>query len=283
MNRTTRMLIVLAVALVAATVASYGVYTAVQRMPVRQVEIGQVDTVVAARPVPVGALLRAADVKVIAWPAKNPVPGSFTTVDKVVNRGVVVPIAENEPVTETKLASLEAGSGLPPTITLGMRAISVKVNEVIGVAGFVVPGTRVDVLVSVDQENRDSTASTVLSNVTVLSAGTRIDQENAQKDGKAIPTSVVTLMVTPEDAEKLTLASAKGRVMLSLRNPLDTEPTQTKGVRMASLVGPPSPPPVQKVVRGRKVVVAPPPPPPPPKPYTVETIRAAKRNEEVIR
>ena len=90
-----------------------------------------------------------------------------------------------------------------------------------------------------------------LSNVTVLTAGTRFDQERATAEGKAIPTSVVTLLLTPADAEKMTLASEEGRIMLALRNPLDTAPTQTEGARMAALLGEASPPPVKQVVQGR--------------------------------
>ena len=171
------------------------------------------------------------DVKVVPWPAANQVPGSFTEIEKVVNRGVILATAENEPLTEAKLAAVGSGAGLPPTIPEGMRAISVKVNEVIGVAGFVIPGTRVDVMVTVRRPGNDNTSQTrvVLSNVTVLTAGTRFDQERATAEGKAIPTSVVTLLLTPADAEKMTLASEEGRIMLALRNPLDTAPTHTAG------------------------------------------------------
>jgi pilus assembly protein CpaB len=180
-----------------------------------------------------------------------------------------------------------SGAGLPPTITEGMRAISVRVNEVIGVAGFVVPGTRVDVLVTVRRPDKNGAteSKTVLSNVVVLTAGTRYDQERATAEGKAIPTTVVTLLLTPEDSEKLTLASEEGRIMLTLRNPLDTMPTKTDGTQLQALLGQVSPPPEQKVVNGRQVARAVPSPaaPPAPKIYTVETIRAAKRAEEEVR
>jgi pilus assembly protein CpaB len=164
-----------------------------------------------------------------------------------------------------------------------MRAISVRVNEVIGVAGFVIPGTRVDVLVSIKQ-GEDTLSRVVVSNVQVLTAGTRFDQEQALKDGNAIPTSVVTLLVTPQDAEKIALAGDEGRITLTLRNPLDQQPTETGGARRGSLFGTPSPPPVEKVVSGRKVMrAAPPAPAATQKVYTVETIRAAKRAEETVR
>jgi pilus assembly protein CpaB len=191
---------------------------------------------------------------------------------------VISPLAVNEPLTSSKLAALEAGAGLPPSIPEGMRALSVKVNEVVGVAGFVVPGTRVDVMATIAsrQQDQQSTTRVVVSNAQVLTAGTRYDQEKA-KDGEAIPSTVVTL-----------LASTEGHLMLTLRNPLDVAPTETPGVRTAGLFGGQSQAPVQKAnpVVGRRAtpvaaVVAP--PPPTPKARTVEAIRGAKRTEEVIR
>ena len=286
MNRNTRTLVVLAVAVLMAGLAAFGVWLTVRSMPVREVEIARAQAVVAARPLSVGTMVTKDDVKVVPWPAANQVPGSFTEIDKVVNRGIVVAAAENEPLTEAKLAAVGSGAGLPPTIPEGMRAISVRVNEVVGVAGFVIPGTRVDVMVTVRRPGSDGTSQTrvVLSNVTVLTAGTRFDQEKASAEGKPIPTSVVTLLLTPADAEKMTLAAEEGRIMLALRNPLDTAPTQTQGAQMAALLGDASPPPVKKVVGGRAIVkAAPTPTPPPPKIYTVETIRAAKRAEEEVR
>jgi pilus assembly protein CpaB len=284
MNRNTRTLIVVAVAVLMAGLASFGVFLAVRSMPVREVEIARVQAVVAARALTVGMLVTKDDVKLVPWPAANQVPGSFTEIEKVVNRGVIVATAENEPLTEAKLAPVGSGAGLPPTIPEGMRAISVKVNEVIGVAGFVIPGTRVDVMVTVKGSDGKSQTRVVLGNVTVLTAGTRYDQERATKDGKPIPTSVVTLLLTPNDAEKLTLGAEEGRVMLALRNPLDVAPTETPGAKMAALLGEASAPPVKRVVEGRPFVrAAAPVAPPAPRIYTVETIRAAKRSEEEVR
>jgi pilus assembly protein CpaB len=285
MNRNTRTLLVLAVAVIMAAIASYGVYLAVRSMPVREVEVARAQAVVAARPLNLGAMLTKDDVKLVPWPAANQIPGGFTEIERVVNRGLIVPVAENEPLTERKLAAVGAGAGLPPTITEGMRAVSVKVNEIVGVAGFVVPGTRVDVLVSIEAKDGEPITKSVLSNVQVLTAGTRYDQDRATKEGKPIPTGVVTLLLTPEDAEKLVLATGQGRIMLTLRNPLDTAPTKTAGARRSELLGDVSPPPVSQTVGGRVVARAAPKPapPPPPKIYTVETIRAAKRAEEEVR
>jgi len=285
MNRNTRTIIVLAVAIPMAAIASYGVYLAVKSMPVREVEVARTQAVVATHPLSVGTLVTKDDLKLVSWPAASPVPGMFTETDKAVNRGVIIAVSENEPLTESKLAPIGAGAGLTPTITAGMRALSVKVNEVIGVAGFVIPGTHVDVVVTVRRPDGSSQSRAVLSNVQVLTAGTRYDQERATKEGKPIPTSVVTLLLTPEDAEKMTLASEEGRIMLALRNPLDTAPTKTEGARMTALLGEASPPPITKMVNGQKMAKAAPKPEPPaaPQRYTVETIRAAKRSEEEVR
>jgi pilus assembly protein CpaB len=286
MNRNVRLLIVLLVAVAAAGIASFAAYRAIQNLPVKQVEIGSVQTVVAARELPVGTLLTRDDVRLVAWPERSMVPGSFQSVDAVVNRGLVVQATENEPITESKLAAAGTGAGLPPTIPQGMRAISLKVNEVVGVAGFVVPGTRVDVVVTLRNGpvSAGGMSRIVLNNITVLASGTRYDQAKAQKDAQPIPTSVVTLLVTPEDAERLALAGAEGSITLVLRNPLDAETVKTAGSRISSLLGAPAPPPVERVVEGRKVMRAPTPPKvEAPKPYVVETIRAAKRSEEAIR
>jgi pilus assembly protein CpaB len=285
MDRNTRTTVVVGVAVVAAALASFGAYQAIQRMPVREVEVRSVYQVVAAQDMAMGTMITKDFVKLVAWPASAPVQNGFTEIEAVVNRGLIAPVVANEPLTQSKLAPLEAGAGLPPSIPEGMRALSVKVNEIIGVAGFVVPGTRVDLLVTLRaQENRDSMTRVVLSDLQVLTAGTRYDQEKA-RDGQPIPTSVVTLLVTPQDAEKITLAASEGSIMLTLRNPMDRKPTETDGIKTASLMGAaPPPPPVVKTVQNRRVAVTPPPPPAPvAKIYTVEAIRGAKRSEEVVR
>lgn len=284
MNRNTRLLIVLLVAVATAGAATFAVLRMIQRAPVREVEVAHTYIVTAAHALPTGVRITAADVKVVAWPSSAPVPGAFDKVEAVVDRGVVSAFAENEPVTETKLASSAAGAGLPPTIPPGMRAISVRVNEVIGVAGFVIPGTRVDVFVTLKQD-AGSMTRVVVSNVQVLTAGTRYEQDQG-KSGEAMPSSVVTLLLTPEDAERLVLASNDGQIMLALRNPLDTESTDTKGTRTSGLFGAPPPPepgPARQVRPKAPEPVAQPVVQAPPQRYVVETFRAAKRAEETVR
>jgi pilus assembly protein CpaB len=290
MNRQMRTFVVLVVAVVVAAAASFGVYRAVANIPVRTVEIATAKAVVAAREMPVGTLLDRESVKLVDWPARTPLQGGFVRIEDVLDRGLVAQVAENEPLTESKVASKEAGAGLAPTITTGMRAISVRVNEVIGVAGFVVPGAHVDVVVTIasNENNQDRISRVVVSNVQVLTANTRYDQEEARKDAKAVKSTVVTLMVTPLDAERIALAQADGELMLTLRNPLDVEPTVTPGVRKAVLFASQPAPAATSSTRPavRRVVPAPPvvAPPPPPAPLfrVVETIKAAKRSEEKI-
>jgi len=276
MNRSLRTVVVVAIAVGLAGAATYLVYTTIQSRPAIQVEVASAHAVVAAHPLTLGARLTADDVKLVPWPAANPVPGSFSKIEDVLDRGVIAPVDVNEPLTGNNLATKEAGVGLPPSIPPGMRAIAVKVNEVVGVAGFVVPGTRVDVMAITSQGNQRM-ARVVVSNVQVLAAGTRYDQEVA-REGKALPSSVVTLMVTPSDAELIGLAGTEGQLMLTLRNPLDTAITSSAGTAATSLMGnQPAPRPVAQgapVRRSAPAVApaptpAPPPPPAPPKPVMV--------------
>jgi pilus assembly protein CpaB len=287
MDRNKRTAVVVGVAVVLAAVASLGMYRIVSRMPTaKAVEVKTVGVVVAQHPLKLGTRITADHVKVVQWPAEAPVANSFSKIEDVLNRGLISAVDENEPLTSSKLAALEAGAGLPPSIPPGMRAISVKVNEVVGVAGFVVPGTRVDVMVTLSGKNRDqdSTTRVVVSNAQVLTAGTRYDQEKA-KDGAPIPSTVVTLLVTPQDGERIALAATEGQIMLTLRNPLDQDPTATAGVRTTGLFGQPAPAPAKaSVPRGPakppQPIVA---PTPTPTVYKVEAFRGAKRSEEIVR
>jgi pilus assembly protein CpaB len=274
-------MIVVGVAVAMAAVASFGVYRAIQNIPERTKYIPAHYLVVAKQDVPVGTILEAQHVRLAGWPQDTTVEGSFAKIEDVIGRGATAQIVANEPIIDRKLAPKEAGGGLPPTIPAGMRAMSVKVNDVIGVAGFTVPGTRVDVVVTIkDRDNSISRA--VLSNIQVLAAGTKYDQDQA-KNGQPIKTAVVTLLVTPPDAEKLALAQTEGQIVLALRNPMDVEAVQTQGQRMSSLLGAPAPAPVVKAVQGRPRVVTPPAPPPVAPKYTIDAIRGGKRSEETIK
>jgi pilus assembly protein CpaB len=237
--------------------------------------------VVAASDLPLGSELTADDIKVIEWPASAVPAEAISDPKEVIGRGLVMPVIQYEPILPLKLASKEAGAGLPPVIPPGLRAVSVRVNEVIGVAGYVVPGTRVDVLTTINpgQQQTTMTSKVILTDVQVLAAGTKID--NTTDKDKPVPVSVVTLLVNPDEAERLTLASSEGKIQLALRNPLDRSAPATRGVRPAVLLGSepatrvvPSPRAAATVARALPVEVS---------GATVEIIRGDKRAQEVVR
>jgi pilus assembly protein CpaB len=239
----------------------------------------------------IGTELTEHDVKLVAWPSGSPVPGAIGDVKSAMNRGLLTAVLQNEPITVDKLATIGT-AGLPPAIPRGMRAMSVKVNDVIGVAGFVVPGTRVDVVVTI-RRTTDSMTRTAASNVQVLAAGTRQDQGKPETDAKTTNAStVVTLIVSPSDAERIALAQSEGEIMLMLRNPLDTEPTSTTGVRTGSLLGSEeavtaAPSPVVRRPSRREpapvVTLAPVEAPAPAPLRKVESIRGMKRTDDVVK
>jgi pilus assembly protein CpaB len=206
--------------------------------------------VVAARDLALGTMLAPGDVKTIDWPSLTVPPGYATREDEVLGHGLITPVSANEPLMTAKLADKEAGGGLPIVIPEGMRAVSVKVDEVIGVAGFVLPGTRVDVLVTLsDGGDREEAATRViLQNVRTVASGQTI-----QKDANGEPqnATVITLLVTPEQAEKLTLAATEGQIQLALRNTLDMAEVETDGIKAATLVRTEAPPqPARPAARG---------------------------------
>jgi pilus assembly protein CpaB len=278
MNRSIRTLVVVAIAVALAGAATYLVYKTIQNQPVKEVEVATAYAVVAARPLPLGTRITAADLKRVPWPAANPVAGGFATIEEVVDRGVIAAVDENQPLTATNVAPKDGGAGLAPTIPEGMRAMSVRVNDVIGVAGFVVPGSRVDVMVILAQ-GAAKMARVVVNNVQVLTAGKQYDQAVA-KEGKAIDTDVVTLLVTPADAALIGLAASEGQIMLTLRNPLDAGAATTEGTYSASLAGAqPAPKPQASGGAPRRAAATPPPAPPvaapaPPAQKPVVVIRA---------
>jgi pilus assembly protein CpaB len=192
--------------------------------------------VVAARALPLGSVVSADAVKLRTVPENLFPAGGFSRIEDVLERPVTANIQPDEPVLDARLALRGSGAGLAPLIPPGMRAISVRVNDVVGVAGFVLPGMRVDVLMTGQPSGRTETLTrTVLQNVPVLSAGQTI-----QTDGKsAISAPVVTLLVSPDDAEALTLANAEGRIQLLLRNSSDGGVIQPRGRQLSDLYGTP--------------------------------------------
>lgn len=197
-----------------------------------------VKVAVAAKDLAVGDVLTASDVKLVSWPAGTVPAGYATSQEEVVGRGLITPVRTNEPLLASKLAAKGSPAGLAIAIPEGMLAMSVRVNDVIGVAGFVWPGTHVDVLATLDktETGNDSRTQILLQNITVLSAGPETQKDQGSQDSKAKTVPVVTLLVTPDQAEKLTLAATKGQLQLALRNTLDTDTVQTPGARLATLL-----------------------------------------------
>jgi pilus assembly protein CpaB len=232
MNRT-RLLMIGVVALALGAFVSLFVYKNLQGRPAT-VESGA-DVIVAADDIQVGSRVEEHDVRIARFPVSGLPPGAYTKKSQVMGRGVIIPISKGEFVLPSKLAPENAGAGLPALIPPGMRAVSVRVNEVVSVAGFVGPGTRVDVLLTgTPGGSSESQTTTVLQNVAVIASGQRLERNAA---GEAQSTPVITLLASPEDAERLTLASSEGKIQLVLRNPLDThqdpvEAANAKGLYM---------------------------------------------------
>lgn len=234
MNRY-RFLIGAVVAVVIGLVASNYVYRQMSRVTAaRPVEMKKM--VAAAARLPLGTRLEAQHLRYIPWPNTDPIPGMFERVEDVLGRAVITSLVENEAILDSRLAPREGGAGLPATIPEGMRAISVPVNDVVAVAGFVGPGTMVDVLVTGSVDGRgggtNSITRMILENIRVLAAGQKIEQD---KDGKPQTVPVITLLVTPEQATSLAMASTEGRIQLALRNTVDLEMASPPPVYRTSL------------------------------------------------
>src|ERR1022692_2434756 len=218
MNRT-RLLIIGGLALALGVLVSALVYKNLQGRGPATGEPGA-DVIVALDDIQVGARIEDHDGRIAQFPVSGLPAGAYSKKSQVLGRGVIIPISRGEFILPSKLAPENAGAGLPSLIPPGMRAVSVRVNEVVSVAGFVGPGTRVDVLLTgTPNGGSEPQTTTVLQNVAVIASGHTLER-NAS--GEAQSTPVITLLASPEDAERLTLASSEGKIQLALRNPLDT-------------------------------------------------------------
>jgi pilus assembly protein CpaB len=241
---------------------------------------------VATKDLALGMVIGDADLRVAAWPGVIP-EGAIVKPNDALGRGVAAPIYANEPVTESRLGAKGAGGGLAATIPPGMRAVAIRVNEIVGVAGFAVAGTHVDVLVS--GNSRDSagvaggnSTQTLLQNISVLSAGQDFKKDT---EGKPVTVQVVNLLVTPEQAEMLSLASSQMTLQLVLRNPLDTAVTAIPGITLSSILSGQAPPVVRSLPVSRPLALKPAPSSvvtvvaPPPELPRMEIIAGSKRTE----
>ncbi len=274
MNRT-RLLLIGFVALALGAIVSFTVYRTLQTRAGAGTPPG-VDVVIAANDIAVGAKVEDRDVKVARFPPADLPPNCFHLKSSVVGRGALLPIAKGEFFLPSKLAGENAGSGMPSLIPPGMRAVSVRVNEVIGVAGFVVPGTRVDVLLTGNPTGAaEQQTSTVLENVAVIATGQKLERSAA---GEPQLAPVITLLVSPDDAQKLTLATTEGKIQLALRNPLDSKQQELPSVNTGTLyrggvsTPPPAAAPRPKAAK-HAVALA----PAPPSVFSVEVIKGTKK------
>ena len=194
-----------------------------------------VGIVVASQTIPVGTSIERTSVKIVPWPKEFQPDGALSEVDAVVGKLARATIEKNQPLGESLVVA--QGTGLMPLlITEGMRAMSVKVDNVTGVSGFITPSSRVDVLVSGTPDgngSQEQRSKVILQNIRVLATGTSIEQRN----DKPVEVPTVTLLVSPEDAEKLTLATRQEPVRLALRNYRDEDLVRTPGISTHTLLG----------------------------------------------
>jgi len=235
---------------------------------------------VAANDLQVGARVEERDIKVIQIPSSDLPPGAPRRKADVIGRGVILPIPKGAFILPQNLAGENAGAGLPALIPPGMRAVSVRVNEVISVAGFVTPGTRVDVLLTGSPNGSgEQQTTTVLQNVAVLAAGRTLERNST---GEAQNTAVITLLVTLDDAQRLTLASNQGKIQLILRNPLDTKQDEVSAAVSRGLfhgVAPAATPVIRPAVHHIDTTPKPPAPVANPPGVNIEVYQGDKKQE----
>jgi pilus assembly protein CpaB len=302
MNRN-RMLVLAIIALILSGGVTYLAYKVLQAklQPAEATD----KVVVAAKRIPLGYKITKGDVKLVDWPKSTPLEGSFSDPILVIDRGSMAPLQMNEPILESKLALKGAGAGLMTVIPEGMRALSIQVNSIIGVAGFISPGARVDLILTAvppkdahGAKDDEMGAKIVLENLEVLAAGQNLQRD---VDGKPQTVQDVTLLVTPDQAQRVALAPRDGGIQLALRNPMDNAASEPNLVVRSPLYAGPtmdkpggakSPPsevkaaPVARrparttVARSSapRPVVAP--PPPPARTVVVEVIQGTKRSEK---
>jgi pilus assembly protein CpaB len=231
-----RLLSVLIFAFLVSAGASVALYQLISSRVTVNAKAPSLQVLVAGRNLEIGTLIKDADFKMVEWPGALPT-GAIVKKEDAVGRGVIIAIYDGEPLMESRLAPKGAGAGLAANIKPGMRAVALRVNDVNGLAGFVIPGMHVDVLISgTPPTNPNPTAGavakTLLQDIEILSAG-----QNIQKDaeGKPVVVNLVNVLVTPDQAEILNLATNDTRVQLVLRNPIDHVTAATKGAWLQEL------------------------------------------------
>jgi pilus assembly protein CpaB len=272
MNR--KLLTILLISFVIAGGCAFLVYRIVGARIASSKPVLTTKVVAAASDIKLGTVLTATDLTTSDIQGTVP-KGAILKPESVIGRGVISDIYQGEPILESRLAPQGSGGGLASTIPDGMRAMAVRVDQVVGVAGFVTPGLRVDVLASGvppgAEGNQGTETKTILQNIQVLSAGTDIQKD---AEGKPQQVQVVNLLVTPEQAQTLSLASTELRIQLVLRNPLDTKVAQVQGTAMGQMFGEQGGPAKVGVRRAPKAA---------PKVFTIQVINGSTVSEEKFR
>lgn len=228
-----RIILAVTLALAIAGVFSFVVYNYQQKQ--KESAAKYIKVVAATKPMPAGSPITEDSIALIDWPANMAIPGHFEDLNLVKNRVTIYPISEHQPILDRDVAQAGSGIGLTVKIPEGMRAVSVRSNDVTGVAGFLYPGSHVDVLVTTKLDNQQTPLTqTVLPNVEVLTAGQRIEPD---PQGKPETVNVVTLLLKPEDGEKLVMASTQGQVQFVLRNGADQNTPETRPVSINDVIG----------------------------------------------
>jgi len=271
MNR--RLLTILIIAFIIAAACAFLVYRVIGNRKEASQPVATTRVIAAAGDIKLGSVLNASNLTTIEIAGTLP-EGVLLKPENAIGRGVISDLYRGEPILESRLAAPGSGGGLAATIPPGMRACAVKVDDVVNVSGFVTPGMRVDVLISgtppgQQNSNQGTEARTLLQNIQVLSAGTDIQKDN---QGKPKQVQVVNLLVTPEQAETLSLASNQVTIRLVLRNPLDTKVEPVPGTATVNLFGGPTSPTQAKVVKVVKHVA--------PQAFVVEVFNGSKQSSE---
>ena len=286
-----RLVFVVLFALVVSGAASAVLYRLISAQLAANKVAATSKVVVATHNLPSGDLIKEVDVKIADWNGPLPV-GAITKTEDALNRGVLEPIYQGEPLVENRISKPGAGAGLATMIPPGMRAVAVRVNDVVAVSGFAAAGSHVDILIAGNPPGGNQAAGTVtktlLQNVEILSAGATIQKD---AEGKPVSVPTVNLLLTPAQAEIMSLASNEARIQMVLRNPTDKEETKPPGTAMAYLFsGGVAPPPAATgagAARPARKPAPPPPPapakvvvPPPPPPINVEVIHGSRKTEQ---
>jgi pilus assembly protein CpaB len=274
----------------AAVIAGAATFLLSRRLQPPPVGVGVIQIVTAAKDLSAGVPLTAQDLTTTGWPENVPLPGSMKNIGDAVGRPLMVSLAAKQPVLERDLAAPGSGFGLAGKIPTGMRATAIRSNEIVGVAGFLFPGSHVDVVATYSLPSGQTT-HTALQDVEVLSTGTATEPD---PQGKPQTVSVVTLLLSPEDSQKLLLASSQGTVQFVLRSGVDRDIADVRPTRLDQLIAgsvppPPAPAPRPEAPRVAQIRNVPPPapaPPPvvetpkPPEPHVIELIQGTQRSTQ---